>query len=286
MVEALPNAIVIGAQRCGTTQLHRLMEAHEQIYVPTRRKETHYFDLHYDRGEKWYASFFPRDEDAEGYTVIAEATPDYIFTPEAPERIAALNPKCKLVVSLRDPVDRFVSHYHHWQRLQGTDISIERFFETVCEATERGLYFQQLERFLDHFPEDQMHVMVMEEWTEKPREHLNALSAFLGLDHHWTAEEIELLTSERWNAAYSPRFPTVQRYMADAAKKLRMYDLDVFVEQFKKTSLFQALKTPVKKRNLSAPVVERLKNIYQKDIARLEQFLGREITIWPSRQVG
>lgn len=283
MTTTLPNAIIIGAQRCGTTQLHRLMGAHEQIYMPERRKETHYFDLHYDRGEKWYATFFPRDDEAGDYDVIAEATPDYIFTPEAPERIAKLNPACKLVVSLRDPVDRFVSHYHHWQRLQGQDISFERFFETVGEATDRGLYFGQLERFLDHFPQEQMHVMVMEEWTKGPRRHLGALCDFLGVDSHWSQESIDALTSEKSNASYRPRFPMAQRYMADAARKLRMYDLDVVVERFKKTSLFQKLKSPLKKKAVDRKVVSELKRIYRDDMTKLEQFLGRDMNNWPSR---
>ena len=92
----LPNFLVIGAQRGGTTLLHRILDAHPEVYVPQRRKEIHFFDWYHERGADWYAGFFPGEGTAR-YRAIGEVTPDYLFEPQTPHRIRALLPDCRFV---------------------------------------------------------------------------------------------------------------------------------------------------------------------------------------------
>ena len=106
----LPNFLVIGAQRGGTTLLHRVLDRHPEVYVPQRRKEVHFFDWYYDRGADWYAGFFPCEQ-ADEYRAVGEVTPDYLFDPHAPGRIRAVLPHCRFVASLRDPIQRAFSWY-------------------------------------------------------------------------------------------------------------------------------------------------------------------------------
>ena len=79
-----PNFLVIGAQRAGTTLLHRLLATHPEVYVPFQRKELHYFDRYFERGDAWYAGYFPAEPATRRYLAVGEVTPDYLAHPQAP----------------------------------------------------------------------------------------------------------------------------------------------------------------------------------------------------------
>ena len=119
----LPDFVIIGAQRCGTSSLYSYLIEHPQI-APATRKELHYFDLNYAAGDEWYRSQFPQFPDTpfDGrLTVTGEASPYYLFHPMAAERCASVVPDAKLIVMVRDPVERAYSHYHH-ERARNVDV--------------------------------------------------------------------------------------------------------------------------------------------------------------------
>src|SRR5215470_750369 len=120
---ALPDFLIIGAQKAGTTSLYAYLTAHRDVR-PAGRKEVHYFDLGFtagaELGEGWYRSMFPLrarlalDGRRTGRPVrTGEASPYYLFHPAAPQRAAALVPEARLLVLVRDPVERAWSHYRH-----------------------------------------------------------------------------------------------------------------------------------------------------------------------------
>lgn len=109
----LPDFLIIGAQRCGTISFYRLLCQHPLV-EGAARKEVHYFDLHFQKGEEWYRSFFPEAERED--RVTGESSPYYIFHPLSAERAARLVPGARLIVLLRNPVDRAYSHYQHGLR--------------------------------------------------------------------------------------------------------------------------------------------------------------------------
>ena len=108
-VRRLPDFVVIGGIRCGTSSIFNYLAAHQEVAVSTR-KELHYFDRHYDRGSSWYRSWFPARW--EGARLTGEATPSYLMNLDAPERAYETIPDAKFVVMLRDPVDRAISHFN------------------------------------------------------------------------------------------------------------------------------------------------------------------------------
>src|SRR5690606_33886153 len=115
---ALPDFIIVGAQKAGTTSLFHYLSEHPQIISPYK-KEVHYFDggLNpeidtFKKGEKWYRSNFPRKPKSKSIKTF-EASPLYLFNPLAPQRIKDLLPNVKLIILLRDPVERAISQYHH-----------------------------------------------------------------------------------------------------------------------------------------------------------------------------
>jgi hypothetical protein len=138
----LPDFIIIGAQRCGTTSLYNYLTQHPLI-LSALRKEVHYFDNNFHKGVSWYQAFFPLISLRNGYAKIlsidnshltGEATPYYLFHPLTPKRIAGLLPQVKLIVILRNPVDRAYSHFLHATRMGFETLS---FKEAIAREAER-----------------------------------------------------------------------------------------------------------------------------------------------------
>jgi len=138
----LPDFLVIGAQRSGTTTLFYDLCRHPQV-AGSPVKEVHFFDHHFSRGVGWYRSFFPPTAAQErarrrgGELLGGEATPNYLFHPAAPERAAETVPHVRLIAILRDPVDRAYSHYR-----KSVERRVERLsFEAALAAEERTMVF-------------------------------------------------------------------------------------------------------------------------------------------------
>lgn len=109
---ALPDFIVIGAQKGGTTPLsHYLMEQHPSVIPPTD-KEVHFYDRNYEKGIRWYKAHFPLLRLLDQGTATGEASPYYLAHPHVPGRIALNQPSVKMIALLRDPKSRAISHYH------------------------------------------------------------------------------------------------------------------------------------------------------------------------------
>ncbi len=112
-----PDFLIVGAQRCGTTSLFRALIAHPDVTPPLFHKGVHYFDVNYNRGQNWYIGHFPLRHRPRlgrlGPTRTGEASPYYLHHPLVPERIAADLPDVRLIVLLRDPVERAYSAHRH-----------------------------------------------------------------------------------------------------------------------------------------------------------------------------
>ncbi|MEN8238962.1 MAG: sulfotransferase domain-containing protein [Actinomycetota bacterium] len=207
----LPDFVILGGQRCGTSSMYKYLSRHPQI-VPSLRKETEYFTINYDKGEEWYRAHFPlrirrRSAQLRGKRQFSfEATPDYLFDPRAPQRLTETLPGAKLVVMLRDPVERAFSHYHHNIRLGLEDLSFrdaiaaeeERIapdlevmrdnpFDRVVNYrrysyVSRGDYGTQIGRWLDLFDRDRILFISAEDFFEHPEGALHSLERFVGAE--------------------------------------------------------------------------------------------------------
>jgi hypothetical protein len=127
----LPDFLILGAQKAGTTALYAYLRWHPEITGPSW-KEVSYFDRHYRRGLSWYRGHFPIGA---GDRLVGEASPGYLFHPLAPERVRATVPDAKLIALLRDPVDRALSHYHHEVALGREPLSFDEALEAEPERT-------------------------------------------------------------------------------------------------------------------------------------------------------
>ena len=201
-IRPLPGFLVIGAQKAGTTALYAYLRQHPAITGPSW-KEVSFFDRHYARGEAWYRGNFPNSLRARG-DLVGEASPSYLFHPLAPERVAGLVPEAKLIVLVRNPVDRAYSHYQHevalgreplsfeyavaaeYERLRGEEgrlVADPSYFSHAWwnyTYRARGLYADQLERWLAVFPREQLLVVPSDDLSADPGAAYASVLAFLG----------------------------------------------------------------------------------------------------------
>jgi hypothetical protein len=210
----LPDYLIIGAQRCGTTSLYRYLVQHPAVAPTVMAKGVHYFDVDFAKGPAWYRGHFPtRIRKAQvralhGTTLITgEGSPYYLFHPLVPERVAELLPDVKLIAMLRDPVERAYSHYKHYRQ---RDLEPLSTFEEALDAEEgrlageveriladpsyrawdyqhfsyvaRGMYAEQLERWATVFPRDRILVLKSEDFFTDPRTGHARVLDFLGLE--------------------------------------------------------------------------------------------------------
>jgi len=200
----LPSALIIGAQRSGTSSLFNYLVRHPDVRGPVT-KEVHYFDFHFRKSIRWYRGRFPYRRKLRAGALTFEASPYYLAHPLAPERAVRLLPEAKLIALLRNPVDRALSHYHHEVRDGRESLSFAEAIEREAERlageeerlgsdpeyysfnhhrysyTTRGLYLRQLRRWTVHYPRAQLLVLQSEWLFRNPAAATAAVHAFLGL---------------------------------------------------------------------------------------------------------
>jgi hypothetical protein len=228
---ALPQILIIGAIKSGTSSLYRWLVQHPQVAPPaTGRKELRFFDNSFDRGESWYRSQFPLSSKLErgaypGTVAGAgciEATANYLFHPLVPERMASVIPEARLVVLLRNPVDRAISHYAMSVRSGVEDLPLETAIATEAERiapslaaatagepshgrlmeyeyhsyVTRGLYAEQLRRWYEHFDRSQVFVQRSEDLFADPESVCRRILSFLGLEP-WSGPRFPMRNPDR-----------------------------------------------------------------------------------------
>jgi Sulfotransferase domain len=212
-IRRFPDFLIIGAQRAGTTSLYHYLIAHPAVAPAMPSKGVHYFDTGFHESLAWYRSHFPTVLAAR-YTrirrgvdlVTGEASPYYLFHPRVPERVAEALPNVKLIVLLRDPVERAYSHYanevargyeelpferaldREAGRLKGesekleTDPSYYSFAHQHYSYLARGLYLEQIVRWRSFFRRDQLQIQSAERFFADPPAVLADVHDFLGVE--------------------------------------------------------------------------------------------------------
>ncbi len=181
-----PDFVGVAAQKAGTSWWYRLLVRHPQI-VAAPRKEMHYFQHHWDTEfdadliSAYHRYFLRRDGEITG-----EWTPRYMVDPWTPGRLAAAAPDARILVMLRDPVDRFRSGATHM--VARVEPLHPRY---LVEQFERGRYAPQLDRLLQHFAPEQILVLQFEQCVRDPRTYLRRTLEFLGVDPHYSPEKID-----------------------------------------------------------------------------------------------
>ena len=212
----LPDFIIIGAQKSGTTSLFFYLSQHPEI-VPPLKKEIHYFDGglkpnvdNYCKGEPWYRAHFPLKGNLAPGQIVFEASPLYLYNPLAPRRIFDLMPDVKMIVLLRNPINRAISQFNHNKRQGKEPLSLfealkkeEARMRPAVEQNDyksdlfrrysyksRGLYKEQLERYFNHFSRDQLLILPSKVFFTQTRKTLRRIFDFVGVSEDFQVKDL------------------------------------------------------------------------------------------------
>ncbi len=276
-----PNFIGIGVQKGGTSWLHRQFVAHPEIFVPSNRKEIHFFDVYYQRGLAWYHKFF----DGASAKAIGEITPSYIYDDETASKIHENFPEVKILVMLRHPVQRAYSHYcMTFQSGEGQKYkSFDDFMTNHPHTFARGLYSEQIQKWFSFFPKEQFLFLFSEDIFGQDGDidgAFEAVGSFLNVDPSLFNKV--LARTPVGKARPAPRFPVVALFAQKARLFLRDMNLDFIASFFKGIGLTRAL---FGKRSKAIPPLTdeeytKWSMAYKQDIEKLEQVLERSFELW------
>jgi hypothetical protein len=292
-VVTLPNFVVIGAAKAGTTALYWYLAEHPEVFM-SPVKETNYFAYGLDaegrllygdpdvhrfpvKSLSEYEQLFAGADDA---VAVGEASPIYLECPQAANRIRELLPESRLICGLRHPIDRAYSDYQMYLRRRGRRLEPARDL-TATSAWARpdsrwmriGRYHEQLKRYFDAFPRDQLHVFLFDDLKRSPLHTVQNVYGFLGVDPAFTPDfnaphnigglpESRLLegflTSGAIRSVVEPWIPTGA---ANWIRRLRMKNMQ------------QAPPLPAELR-------KELSSHFQEDIRRTAELIGRSLEHW------
>lgn len=270
----IPNFFLVGTTKGGTSSLDLWLRGHPDVATP-KRKEMHFFctcpspKLHIADSLEEYLTFFPDGK------AVGESSPCYLYYPDIPARLAQF-PGVRIIVSLRDPVERFWSHYLMKENYSPTGLTATEVLDRNVEEGRTnaledllglGFYAEQLERYLDVFDESVL-VLFLEETSADPRLAIKHVQDFLGL------QAIDLDTSKRDKEYAAPRGP-LGRYLLQnpGPRALGNFLLPAGMRRVLKTTVLGVRAKPDMPEELRL----RLQDLYAADSRRLEELLGRDL---------
>ena len=287
-MEVWPNFFVVGAAKAGTTSVHAYLSQHPEVFFPAI-KEPHYFAQIKPTREHRYsveaitdrAAYLRLFRHAERYRVVGDASPSYLWHPQAASRIKRAVPDARILIILRDPIERAFSHYLMDYR---EGMQHEPFYDALRRDIARtakgwgvsylyyelGLYAAQVRRYMDVFGSDRVLLMLFDELRRDARQGLRKVAALLGID----STAIDRIDVRQAHNAYAAVRSDRMRRLAGSAfarvlgqnlipRRLGRY---IFEEFF----LRIGHKPPIDPRAHSL-----LRSLYEDDVAELERVVGR-----------
>jgi hypothetical protein len=273
----LPNFLIIGSQKAGTTSLYNVLKQHPQIFLP-KRKEVNYFFLQseYDKGLKHYlAHFEPAPPEA---LAVGEASPGYICHPLAPACIHRRLPDAKLILTVRHPADRAYSQYWDNRRSLSEHRTFEQAVETALHATyhpdklgyfSRGTYIQYIQRYLELFDRDQLLVLPFDNLRTDPHAFYRRVFEFLGVDQNFTTAAM----TESFNPAAIWHNPLYRFFFK---KPSRVRWLPARLRRF----TFFGERTPWRYPPMQPETRQKILDFYHPWNMQLAEFLGQDLSAW------
>lgn len=283
----IPEFLIIGAEKSGTTWLYKKLKQHPEIYLPLT-KECHFFnkynsnlkeiDRYKNMGWNWYKKFFDSKPDN---AQAGEITPMYICDPQAPARIARDLPGIKLIYILRNPVTRAYSHY--WMAFRKGHIN-KKFEEIVEEKNPqiilRGKYASQLERYYDLFPKENIKGYIYESFFQNSHKGLESIHEFLGVRKLPVKQELR----KKVLASPKPKSKILGTIIAGTAQKMRKNPFTFeLLDWIKKTGAASLIKNwnteEVPYPPMDKAIYEKLFEFYEPEIETLKKY-NLNIDIW------
>ncbi len=268
--------LIIGSQKAGTTSIFEVLKNHAEIFMPPEKELNYFFDEKlYKKGEDFYHSYF---SDAQYGKVLGEASPGYIVHPKAARRIHAYNPNIKLILTVRNPIDRAYSQYWHKRRNLNIFNEFEYYlkylnFESYKKGSNglfsRGFYIDYIEEYLRYFTIEQLLILDFDELKSDPQSFFNKITSFIG------TEDVDYLDASNQNRNkasfydnYLYRFlfnnPTYIRYLPGVLKGF----------------LFRGNKVAYDYEEINESVKSKLSKYFLSHNRSLSRFLKKDLDHW------
>ena len=282
-----PNLFIVGAPKAGTTSIYEYLKRISDIYLPST-KEPNYFSVKTVpdnsfvrpiRNKEKYLDLFKKSKDQK---IVGEASPNYLSDPEAPKLIHKAVPNAYIIILLRDPVERFFSHY-----LMLFSIGrLKKTFEDACSDSLKigkfdhnktilrlstSLYSDDVKRYLEIFGPKQVKIIIFEEFIKNTKKTMKEILDFLEINR-----TVDDFGDKKYNPYSSPRVPFTQSIMtSDSVRKIVNYNLVPFKTRkfIREKILFKSASKPKMQENDRRTLV----NYYQEDVKKLEEILGRKL---------
>ena len=275
----LPNFIVIGAGKAGTTSLWGYLRDHPQVFM-SEPKELNFFTIQHNwhLGVPWYEQHFDAAGDA---VAVGEASGAYTNWPSfagVPERMASVVPDARLVYVIRHPIDRMVSAYK-FRRVRGTEsLPMAQAFVTEPMYLDVSRYAQQIEQYLEHFPRERLHVVVSEDMRDDRTTTMQQVFDFIGvdrdqlpasLDHEFNRTDRKLRQPRAFlrSAQRIPGYRTLARHTPESLRVAARRVITREAVREDESRLSDATRVEME---------ERLRD----DVVRLRQHLGADFHCW------
>lgn len=272
----LPDFIGVGPARTGTTWLHEVLKGHVGLPLV---KETQFFKRYYEKGLDWYAPHFaqcPPD------LPMGEICPSYFNSVESRERIHNDLPDCRIICSLRDPVERLYSHYRHIRPLSGINVDFEKALKEYPELLDGSCYGTHLEKWMNLFGKQNVLVLFYEDMKLNPQAYIDSVCAFLEIP------QIDLTTSgiakKKVNMVEGARAPRSRRLALLSGKVtawLKSNRMDALLHFWRRSGISEFLIGGGEEYGpLSHETEKSLRAYYRPEIEKLESLTGRDLLSW------
>ncbi|MBC8047525.1 MAG: sulfotransferase domain-containing protein [Fimbriimonadaceae bacterium] len=312
--DKLPTFIVVGANKGGTTSLYHYLKQHPEVYL-SPLKEPHYFSkdidvnlfnhefaqnklqdiekyVNGDMQHEYHAAFVRNWEqykklykNVEHQTGIGELSTSYLYSTVAAEEIKNVLPECKIIICLRNPIDRAYSHYRmniwtgnnnefdFYKALQQDFHHKPKVWGNAHLYVEIGQYYEQVKRYLDVFGKENVKIIFTEDMKESPQQVIKGLYEFIGVDSNFNPD-----TSKNYNEVFTPRYKNFTYWFNKLGirplfKKLAPRSLkNIFVKIFYRSKNAKGVISPEAKQFLL--------DQFSEDVKKLSGLLGKDLNHW------
>jgi hypothetical protein len=287
--EIKPNLFIVGAAKCATTSLYRYLRDHPQIYM-SPVKEPKFFSRPYrpipgtgpgdERVEEnaikdmdTYMSLF---QDAGSYPVRGEASVDYLYYSQAAEDIHAFNPDAKILICLRNPIDRAYSGYTDHHRSRETlsfhealhDEENRTTYEFIWQYKKLGLYYESVKHYMDVFGPDRVMIVFFKDIKTRLNDTISGICRFLGVDDTYQIQDVRRFNPSGTPNAFMTRMGKLFPWVKNAMKKM-------MPNRYLRLRSKSLVKEPMREDDR-----EYLRAYYREDVAKLSGLLGKDLSHW------
>lgn len=281
-----PNFFIVGVSKGGTTSLYNYLQGIPQIFLPIR-KESHYFsrkiipENHSERPVRSQVDYLKLFENAPDKSIIVDASATHLSDPEAPKLIHEVSPEVKILISLRNPIERAYSAYlMHWSR---TIIKKTFLDEISYELTHKidlskpnirlpaGFYYEDVKRYLEIFGKNNVKIIIFEEWIKDPKRTIEEILKFINLNYNLNNFHYDI-----FNRFYVPK----GEFSENLLKSKQIVNISRIIplglRRFLKNRIFMTNSKP----NMDYKSRKILFAYYQENVNKLQSLLGYKLP-WP-----